>query len=76
MKLTDKIEVTCEDNMELMARYPDNYYSLSICDPPYGININTNIGRRKGDKKSSYHKFYGSDRAIPKDCYYPTDEGT
>jgi hypothetical protein len=25
MKLTDKIEITNEDNMLLMARYPDNY---------------------------------------------------
>jgi len=26
MKWTDKIEVTNEDNMALMARYPDNYF--------------------------------------------------
>jgi site-specific DNA-methyltransferase (adenine-specific) len=25
--------------MELMARYPDNYFDLAIVDPPYGINI-------------------------------------
>ena len=37
MKLTDKIEITNEDNMELMARYPDNYFDLAIVDPPYGI---------------------------------------
>jgi site-specific DNA-methyltransferase (adenine-specific) len=39
MKITDKIEITNEDNMELMARYPDNYFDLAIVDPPYGINI-------------------------------------
>jgi site-specific DNA-methyltransferase (adenine-specific) len=39
MKLTDKIQITNEDNMELMARYPDNYFDLAIVDPPYGINI-------------------------------------
>ena len=32
------IEITNEDNMELMARYPDNYFDLAIVDPPYGIN--------------------------------------
>ena len=37
MKLTDKIEITNEDNMELMARYPDKYFDLAIVDPPYGI---------------------------------------
>ena len=31
--------ITCEDNMELMARYPDGYFDLAIVDPPYGIDI-------------------------------------
>ena len=29
--------LTCEDNMALMARYPENYFELAICDPEYGI---------------------------------------
>ena len=29
--------ITNEDNMELMARYPDKYFDLAIVDPPYGI---------------------------------------
>jgi len=37
MQLTDKITITNEDNMLLMARYPDNYFDLAIVDPPYGI---------------------------------------
>ena len=37
MKITDKITITNEDNMELMKRYPDNYFDLAIVDPPYGI---------------------------------------
>jgi site-specific DNA-methyltransferase (adenine-specific) len=37
MKMTDKIQITNEDNMELMARYPDKYFDLAIVDPPYGI---------------------------------------
>ena len=36
MKVTDKITITNEDNMQLMARYPDNYFDLAIVDPPYG----------------------------------------
>ena len=31
--------ITIEDNMELMSRYPDNYFDLAIVDPPYGIDI-------------------------------------
>lgn len=37
MKLTAKIEITNEDNMLMMARYPDKYFDLAIVDPPYGI---------------------------------------
>ena len=37
MKVTDKITITNEDNMELMARYEDNHFDLAIVDPPYGI---------------------------------------
>ena len=33
------MKITNEDNMELMARYPDNYFDLAIVDPPYGINV-------------------------------------
>ena len=37
MIVTDKITITNEDNMLLMARYPDNYFDLAIVDPPYGL---------------------------------------
>jgi site-specific DNA-methyltransferase (adenine-specific) len=29
------IQITNEDNMLLMARYPDKYFDLAIVDPPY-----------------------------------------
>ena len=44
------------DCMEGMKEFSDKYFELAIVDPPYGININNNIGRRKGDKKSDYKK--------------------
>lgn len=34
------IELYNENNMQLMARYPDKYFDLAIVDPPYGIDIN------------------------------------
>lgn len=48
MKVTDKITITNEDNMQLMARYPDNYFELAIVDPPYGIGMDGGrIGKGK-----------------------------
>jgi site-specific DNA-methyltransferase (adenine-specific) len=47
MKITDKIEITNEDNMELMARYPDNYFDLAIVDPPYGLGNRLSDGGGK-----------------------------
>ena len=37
------MNITNEDNMELMARYPDNHFDLAIVDPPYGV-ITDQIG--------------------------------
>ena len=31
------INLSCEDCMDLMARYPDKHFNLAIVDPPYGI---------------------------------------
>ena len=36
-----KIEITNEDNMVLMKRYPDKYFDLAIVDPPYGIKASS-----------------------------------
>jgi site-specific DNA-methyltransferase (adenine-specific) len=52
MNVTDKIQITNEDNMELMARYPDNYFDLAIVDPPYGIGID---GQKKSINKNPKH---------------------
>jgi site-specific DNA-methyltransferase (adenine-specific) len=46
MKLSDKITITNEDNMALMARYPDGYFDLAIVDPPYGIDWHTSGGNK------------------------------
>ena len=53
MKVTDKIQITNEDNMLLMARYPDNYFDLAIVDPPYrDTNQPTKDMRNSGSMKS------------------------
>jgi site-specific DNA-methyltransferase (adenine-specific) len=33
------LTITNEDNMVMMARYPDKHFDLAIVDPPYGIEI-------------------------------------
>ena len=49
------IDLTNEDNMKLMARYPDNYFELAIVDPPYGIG-ETGTGRNCYDKRRPHIK--------------------
>ena len=51
MKVTDKITITNEDNMLLMARYPDNYFDLAIVDPPYGIGESNKQRKNTPSKK-------------------------
>jgi site-specific DNA-methyltransferase (adenine-specific) len=67
MKITDKITITNEDNMELMARYPDNYFDLAIVDPPYGINAGK---MTMGSGKHKFKKGKDWDSAIPNDEYF------
>jgi len=66
------MKITNEDNMQLMARYQDNYFDLAIVDPPYGINAD----RKRGDtgknshiKQKNYH-FGNWDNEIPKEEYF------
>jgi site-specific DNA-methyltransferase (adenine-specific) len=43
------ITATNEDNMIMMARYPDDYFDLAIVNPPYGIGY----AKRKSKTKTS-----------------------
>lgn len=47
MELTDKLTITNEDNMQLMARYKDNHFDLAIVDPPYGLGNRLSDGGGK-----------------------------
>ena len=74
MKVTDKITITNEDNMELMKRYPDNYFELAIVDPPYGLDFskyNRVSKRENGDRYvSNDYKKGDWDNSIPSDEYF------
>lgn len=55
------------DNMEFMKTIPDKFYELAIVDPPYGIDINMNMGRQKGKAKMHANKDW--DKSIPDKSY-------
>jgi len=67
------INLTNEDNMKLMARYPDNYFELAIVDPPYGIGGGT---KKTGglSKKNSMTKFKKQNKTKGWDDEIPTDK--
>ena len=70
MKITENIEITNEDNMLLMKRYPDNYFDLAIVDPPYGIGADK--AQNAGGEKFGYKKYKTTDwdNAIPTKEYF------
>lgn len=57
------------DCMEAMRKMPDKCFDLAVVDPPYGISINHNMGRRKGDKPSEYKKV-DWDNTPPEEEYF------
>ncbi len=77
MKITDKIELYNCDNMDLMAKYPDNYFDLAVIDPPYGIKADLNqleLANKKGFTKGAgtykeYHKT-NWDAETPDDAFF------
>lgn len=52
MKINDYIEITNENNLDLMKRYSDKYFDLAIVDPPYGIGISKDSIRHIHKKKN------------------------
>jgi site-specific DNA-methyltransferase (adenine-specific) len=65
------IQITNEDNMELMARYEDNHFDLAIVDPPYGIGISGQKENKKGKKSDrKYHENKKWDTEIPPKEYF------
>ena len=63
-----KIHIYNGDCMDLLKQTPDKYYDLAIVDPPYGINVNMNMGLRKGQKKKHENKLW--DKSIPDKEYF------
>jgi len=62
-EITGKISIYNCDCMELLKQTPDNYYSLALVDPPYGIGISKNPVRQQHEKKEW-------DNSIPTKKYF------
>lgn len=62
-----KSEVFLQDCMEGLKQLPDKYFELAIVDPPYGIDINMNMGRKAGKAKHHEDKVWD---ASPPDALY------
>ena len=56
------------DNLEIMRGFKDKEFDLAIVDPPYGIDINPNMGIKKGQKKR--HEKINWDKEIPPQEYF------
>ena len=54
--------------MEFMKDKPDNYYELSITDPPYGVGADCGIGGNNKGKVKKYNQRW--DNSIPNELYF------
>jgi len=62
------INITNEDNMELMSRYENNHFDLAIVDPPYGIDVTKmEMGGRKRNKEDKKKNW---DNKVPTNKYF------
>ena len=56
------LTITNEDNMVLMARYPDKHFDIAIIDPPYGsagaMDYERSKNGRFGSKTGRFGKYY------------------
>jgi site-specific DNA-methyltransferase (adenine-specific) len=66
------ITITNEDNMALMARYPDKCFELAIVDPPYGLCVDgvNPIANKSGDQNHKYDSSKQWDEYIPDKLYF------
>ena len=66
--INESISIYNCDCMDLLKQTPDNYYSLAIVDPPYGINV-TKMTLGNG-KNKVYRGENEWDNSIPKKEYF------
>jgi site-specific DNA-methyltransferase (adenine-specific) len=60
-------DVYLMDNMELMAKYEDNYFDLAVVDPPYGIDAGK---MTMGSGNHNFKKGKDWDSSVPNNKYF------
>lgn len=58
---TEFLDLRCQDNMELMAEFPDKHFDLAIVDPPYGRGEDGGTDRNHYVKQKNGSKLYCRD---------------
>jgi site-specific DNA-methyltransferase (adenine-specific) len=71
------MNITNEDNMDLMARYSDDHFDLAIVDPPYGIKADEEQNKKGGLRgfgkgAGTYKKYHNTnwDSEVPTKHYF------
>lgn len=64
------LDLSCEDCMALMARYPDKHFDLAIVDPPYGIGRDGSAQTTSSHGGRKAHAFKGWDSKPPGADYF------
>jgi len=64
------LELSCEDCMVLMSRYPDKHFDLAIVDPPYGIGRDGSARSTSSHGGRKAHDFKGWDAKPPGADYF------
>jgi site-specific DNA-methyltransferase (adenine-specific) len=76
MENKEMIILLNDDCMNVMAQYPDKYFQLAICDPPYGINQSQQMAKKSNKKYGKSAAFNGEykysewDSCCPNQLYF------
>lgn len=63
-----QIQLLNADCISEMKKFPDKYFDLAVVDPPYGISINANRGKKKDSRKRFKDATW--DDQIPSEEYF------
>jgi len=62
-------QIICGDNREVMKDWDDKCVDLVLTDPPYGIGMHKQIGKKKGELGDKWGAFNWDDHRPSKKCF-------
>ena len=66
------------DCMEYLPQYPDNYFDLAICDPPYGGGVDSDamsLGHKYGRFGQRFERYFENDSGGGRFDRYTRNQG-